>query len=139
MRTLGLALLMIPGTAMADVANGCGCGGGGIDYTDSDGDGEADFLDCAPKDPAIHSGATEVADNHKDDDCDGKTDESADSDGSLELVGSRGSAFLDRGGTSLRGGSVTASTAQPSRRASRTVGCIGPPGGWIYQATRLRR
>ncbi len=57
-------------------------------YPDFDGDGQADCVDddddddgtpddrdCAPTDPAIADGATEVCHNGVDDDCDGATDE----------------------------------------------------------------
>jgi hypothetical protein len=41
---------------------------------DDDGDGALDDVDCAPCDPAIHPGVTELC-NGTDDDCDGATDE----------------------------------------------------------------
>ncbi len=41
---------------------------------DDDGDGAPDAIDCAPTDPAVHPGATEVCDG-LDQDCDGLTDE----------------------------------------------------------------
>ena len=63
--------------------NGCGgiCGACGAGKTciaydcakDTDGDGDPDSTDCAPTDPTIYHGATEVC-NGKDDDCDGITD-----------------------------------------------------------------
>jgi UDP-3-O-[3-hydroxymyristoyl] glucosamine N-acyltransferase len=41
---------------------------------DADGDGDGDATDCAPSNPAIHHGATEVC-NTVDDDCDASIDE----------------------------------------------------------------
>ena len=41
--------------------------------TDIDGDGYPNNIDCAPYDPTIHPGATEICDS-KDNDCDGITD-----------------------------------------------------------------
>ena len=41
---------------------------------DDDGDGDPDNTDCAPKNPAVKNGGTELC-NGKDDDCDGSVDE----------------------------------------------------------------
>ena len=41
---------------------------------DLDGDGVTDDLDCAPSDPEIHPGSTEVCDDGIDNDCDGSSD-----------------------------------------------------------------
>ena len=44
-----------------------------INY-DLDGDGVTDDLDCAPSDPEIYPGSTEVCDDGIDNDCDGESD-----------------------------------------------------------------
>lgn len=49
-------------------------------YTDSDGDADVDRYDCAPADPSIHGGATEIC-NGIDDDCSGLVDDLPDMDG----------------------------------------------------------
>ena len=63
----------VPGDGGSDGGTSDGGSDGGTDDVDSDGDGTLDADDCAPDDPAIHPGATEVCDD-VDNDCDGTTD-----------------------------------------------------------------
>ncbi len=78
-RTLLLVLLL---TACTDDAKSGPVGDTGSDdppadtaVPDTDGDGTVDAEDCAPDDPSIHPGASEIC-NGQDDDCDGEADNS---------------------------------------------------------------
>ena len=68
----------------------------GAYVTDTDGDAKKAFVeggDCNDHDAAIHPGATEIADNLVDDDCDGMADEDAQNVASLNTTDADGDGY----------------------------------------------
>jgi hypothetical protein len=68
----------------------------GAYVTDSDGDGKKAYIkggDCNDKDAAIHPGATEIIGNFKDDNCDGKADETDATHPSTDMMDRDGDGY----------------------------------------------
>jgi hypothetical protein len=57
-----------------DSCAGCTNDYSGWPVSDRDDDGYDDDVDCDDHDPAVHPGATEICDDHVDNDCDGLID-----------------------------------------------------------------
>jgi hypothetical protein len=99
---------------------------------DDDGDGTPDASDCAPLDPAVHPGATEVCDG-VDNDCDGETDEQDAIGCTTYYLDDDGDGYgAEGGGGAGSGGMVRAMSVVAE---SICVCSLTPPPGYAANAT----
>ena len=90
---------------------------------DADADGTPDKDDCAPYDPAIHPGATEICDG-QDNDCDGQTDEGC---GTAVACGTSPGAFPTFDDTCAADGDCVVAFHQ--------INCCGTQAAWGIRAS----